>query len=74
VIEIARGGMHSIVQRYHVKLVRNLEREVNKICRAVRSSVENHGARVKAMIVFIVVNDDNIDDYLGVHQFRLWSR
>lgn len=46
-IEIVEAALHSIVQRYTREAgVRNLEREVNKICRkVVRGSVEAHGAR-----------------------------
>lgn len=72
-IEIVEAALHSIVRRYTREAgVRNLEREVNKICRkVVRGSVEAHGARApkKAERELIVVDDKNIDDYLGVHQF-----
>ncbi|MGO3106738.1 MAG: endopeptidase La, partial [Psychrobacter celer] len=46
-IEIVEAALHSIVRSYTREAgVRNLEREVNKICRkVVRGSVENHGAR-----------------------------
>ena len=72
-IEIVEAALHSIVQRYTREAgVRNLEREVNKICRkVVRGSVENHGARApkKDQRQLVVVDDNNIDDYLGVHQY-----
>ena len=72
-IEIVEAALHSIVQRYTREAgVRNLEREVNKICRkVVRGSVENHGARApkKDQRQLVVVDDHNIDDYLGVHQY-----
>lgn len=72
-IEIVEAALHSIVRRYTREAgVRNLEREVNKICRkVVRGSVEAHGARApkKSERELIVVDDKNIDDYLGVHQF-----
>ncbi|MDO5769779.1 MAG: endopeptidase La [Psychrobacter sp.] len=72
-IEIVPEALHSIVQRYTREAgVRNLEREVNKICRkVVRESVETHGARPpkKAERETVRVNEDNINDYLGVHQF-----
>lgn len=46
-IEIVEAALHSIVRSYTREAgVRNLEREVNKICRkVVRGSVETHGAR-----------------------------
>lgn len=72
-IEIVEAALHSIVRSYTREAgVRNLEREVNKICRkVVRGSVENHGARApkKAERELVVVDDKNIDDYLGVHQY-----
>lgn len=72
-IEIVEAALHSIVRSYTREAgVRNLEREVNKICRkVVRGSVETHGARApkKAERELIVVDDKNIDDYLGVHQY-----
>lgn len=72
-IEIIPEALHSIVQRYTREAgVRNLEREINKICRkVVRESVESHGSKPpkKAERELVVVNEDNISDYLGVHQF-----
>lgn len=72
-IEIIPEALHSIVQRYTREAgVRNLEREVNKICRkVVRESVETHGVRApkKAERQLVTVNEDNIQEYLGVHQF-----
>ena len=72
-IEIVEAALHSIVRSYTREAgVRNLEREVNKICRkVVRGLVETHGARApkKAERELVVVDDKNIDDYLGVHQY-----
>ncbi|MGP5312945.1 endopeptidase La [Psychrobacter faecalis] len=72
-IEIVEAALHSIVRSYTREAgVRNLEREVNKICRkVVRGSVETHGARApkKAERELVIVDDKNIDDYLGVHQY-----
>jgi ATP-dependent Lon protease len=72
-IEIVEAALHSIVRSYTREAgVRNLEREVNKICRkVVRGSVENHGARApkKDDRELVVVDDSNINDYLGVHQY-----
>ena len=72
-IEIVEAALHSIVRSYTREAgVRNLEREVNKICRkVVRGSVEAHGSRApkKAERDLVVVDADNISDYLGVHQF-----
>ncbi|MEC5208982.1 ATP-dependent Lon protease [Psychrobacter sp. PL15] len=72
-IEIVEAALHSIVRSYTREAgVRNLEREVNKICRKiVRGSVESHGARApkKDERKLVTVDDTNIDDYLGVHQY-----
>lgn len=72
-IEIVPEALHSIVQRYTREAgVRNLEREVNKICRkVVRKSIEKYGVRPskKTKIETVVVDDKNISDYLGVHQY-----
>ena len=72
-IEIVEAALHSIVQRYTREAgVRNLEREVNKICRkVVRGSVESHGTRApkKDERQLVVVDDNNIGDYLGVYQY-----
>lgn len=72
-IEIVPEALHSIVQRYTREAgVRNLEREVNKICRkVVRESIEKYGVKPskKTKIETVVVDADNISDYLGVHQY-----
>src|SRR5699024_11195897 len=50
----------------------NLEREVNKICRkVVRESIDKYGVKPskKTKIETVVVDADNISDYLGVHQY-----
>lgn len=72
-IEIVPEALHSIVQRYTREAgVRNLEREVNKICRkVVRESIDKYGVKPskKTKIETVVVDADNISDYLGVHQY-----
>lgn len=72
-IEIVPEALHSIVQRYTREAgVRNLEREVNKICRkVVRESIEKYGVKPakKTKVETVVVSKDNIVDYLGVHQY-----
>ena len=72
-IEIVPEALHSIVQHYTREAgVRNLEREVNKICRkVVRESIDKYGVKPskKTKIETVVVDADNISDYLGVHQY-----
>ncbi|WP_296404719.1 endopeptidase La [Psychrobacter sp.] len=72
-IEIVPEALHSIVQRYTREAgVRNLEREVNKICRkVVRESIDKYGVKPskKTKVETVIVDADNISDYLGVHQY-----
>lgn len=73
-VEITTDAVQTIVQRYTREAgVRNLEREINKIARKV---VKNHvqqdegNAKNNADTAeHVVVDADNIGDYLGVHQF-----
>lgn len=72
-IDITDEALTSIIRHYTREAgVRNLEREINKISRkAVRSQVEAHGTKHKkgTKIEPIVVNDDNIADFLGVKPY-----
>jgi ATP-dependent Lon protease len=68
-IDIKQTAVREIIQRYTREAgVRNLEREISKICRKV----------VKAMLLKsstrkITVNANNIEKYLGVKRFRFGS-
>lgn len=58
--------------RHHTREagVRNLEREINKICRkAVRKLVETPKPKKGKKNAPILVNDTNLDDYLGVRPY-----
>lgn len=74
-VEISNDALHAIVQRYTREAgVRNLEREINKIARkVVKANVEQateKGKKAdKTATETLVVNNDNISDYLGVYQF-----
>lgn len=74
-IDISNDALHAIVQRYTREAgVRNLEREINKIARkVVKANVEQateKGKKAdKTATETLVVNNDNISDYLGVYQF-----
>ncbi len=65
-IEITRDSVQDIIRYYTREAgVRNLEREISKICRKV----------VKAIVLGkddrkVIVTSENIDDYLGVRKFR----
>jgi ATP-dependent Lon protease len=68
-IEIEESAVREIIQRYTREAgVRNLEREISKICRKA----------VKAMLLKpssekLIVSDENIETYLGVKRFRFGS-
>lgn len=65
-LDISLEALHSIVRRYTREAgVRNLEREVNKICRKVVKQNVEKGKKTGSF----VVDDSNIADYLGVYQF-----
>ncbi|MFT5503500.1 MAG: ATP-dependent Lon protease, partial [Gammaproteobacteria bacterium] len=68
-IEFKLSAIREIIQRYTREAgVRNLEREVSKICRkAVKSLL------LKPSTKKIVVNNKNIENYLGVKKFRFGS-
>ena len=80
-VDISNDAIHAIVQRYTREAgVRNLEREINKIARkVVKSNVEQTPEKpVKgkktdksdpANVNTLVVNNDNIGEYLGVYQY-----
>lgn len=77
-VEISNDALHAIVQRYTREAgVRNLEREINKIARkVVKANVEQATEKTekgkkadKTATETLVVNNDNISDYLGVYQF-----
>lgn len=65
-LTITDNAIHQIVRRYTREAgVRNLEREIAKICRkVVKKAVENPKKHAP-----ITVDDSKLSDYLGVHQF-----
>ena len=68
-IDFQKSAVLEIIQRYTREAgVRNLEREISKVCRkAVKSMLLKPSAKK------IVVNAKNIDKYLGVKRFRFGS-
>jgi ATP-dependent Lon protease len=68
-IEIEESAVCEIIQRYTREAgVRNLEREISKICRkAVKSML------LKPSAEKLIVSDENIETYLGVKRFRFGS-
>jgi ATP-dependent Lon protease len=65
-IEITKESIQDIIRYYTREAgVRNLEREISKICRKVVKGIVLGKDEQK-----IAVTPDNIDDYLGVRKFR----
>jgi ATP-dependent Lon protease len=68
-IHISGGTIRSIIRYYTREAgVRNLEREIAKICRKVVTDVEKGAAREK-----ILVTQRNVEKYLGVKRYRFGS-
>jgi len=68
-LKITEAGIREIIQRYTREAgVRNLEREISKICRKVVKSI-----LLKPTGKKITVTAKNINDYLGVKRFRFGS-
>lgn len=70
-INITDEALHSIVRRYTREAgVRNLEREINKICRKVVRQAQDHEAdKNTTPHSQTKIDNQNIQDYLGVYQF-----
>ncbi len=68
-IDIRQGAVREIIQRYTREAgVRNLEREISKICRkAVKSMLLKPSTRK------LTITAKNIEKYLGVKRFRFGS-
>ena len=68
-IEIKQSAVSEIIQRYTREAgVRNLEREISKICRkAVKMMLLNPGTKK------LTIAEKNIEKYLGVKRFRFGS-
>ena len=65
-LEITEDAVRSIIRHYTREAgVRNLEREISKLCRkVVKNQLLDHSKDK------IVITADNISDYLGVQRFR----
>ncbi len=67
---IQEEAVRTIVQRYTREAgVRNLEREINKICRKIVKQNVEQGKNKSKTVNTITINDSNITDYLGVYPF-----
>jgi ATP-dependent Lon protease len=64
-LELDSSGMMDIIRRYTREAgVRNLEREISKICRKALTKI------IKKEEIKVVVNSENIENFLGVKKFK----
>jgi len=64
-MEVAESAIRGIIRYYTREAgVRSLEREISKICRKVVK-----GIQLKQYTSRVVVNEDNLNDFLGVRKF-----
>ncbi|WP_147651798.1 endopeptidase La [Vulcaniibacterium gelatinicum] len=69
-LKIAESAIRDIVRYYTRESgVRNLEREIAKICRKVVRELALAGARQKARIGAVNVTSKNLEKYLGVRRY-----
>lgn len=69
-LKIAEAAVHDIVRYYTREAgVRNLEREIAKICRKVVKEIALAGPKPKARKSPLAVTNKNLDKYLGVRRF-----
>ncbi len=69
-LKISEGAVRDIVRYYTRESgVRNLEREVSKICRKVVKEIALAGPRKGAKPMAVSVTPKNLDKYLGVQRF-----
>ena len=69
-LKIAEAAVHDIVRYYTREAgVRNLEREIAKICRKVVKEIALAGPKPKARKAPLTVGSKNLDKYLGVRRF-----
>lgn len=72
-IELTESSVRDIVRYYTREAgVRNLEREMAKVCRKVVKEQyrKDKNAKVQAEKEKIIVESKNLENYLGVHRFR----
>jgi ATP-dependent Lon protease len=75
-ISVAESAIRDIIRYYTREAgVRSLERDVGKICRKVVKKLlaepeANKAAKSKAVIPQVVVNSENLSDYLGVRRYN----
>ena len=63
--ELQSSGLMEIIRRYTREAgVRNLEREISKICRKALTKI------IKKEEIKAIVNDENIEAFLGVKKFK----
>ncbi len=69
-LKIAEAAIRDIVRYYTRESgVRNLEREIAKICRKVVKEIALAGPQAKKAVKTVAVNARNLDKYLGVRRY-----
>ena len=69
-LKIGEAAVHDIVRYYTREAgVRNLEREIAKICRKVVKEIALAGPKPKARKTPLSIGSKNLDKYLGVRRF-----
>ena len=68
-IEISEEAVRDMIRYYSREAgVRNLERDISKICRKVVKDLLLKSEKTK-----VLVTPENLDTYLGVKRFQLWA-
>jgi ATP-dependent Lon protease len=63
--DLSKSGLLEIIRRYTREAgVRNLEREIAKLCRKALTKI------VKSEVTHLSITDKNIEDFLGVKKFK----
>lgn len=69
-IDIKKDALLEIIRHYTLEAgVRNLDREINKICRKVVTQIDKKSSKKKPHISKVIVNNEKLPEYLGPQQF-----
>lgn len=69
-IDIKKDALLEIIRHYTLEAgVRNLDREINKICRKVVTQLDKKSNKKNARISKIIIDNAKLSEYLGPQQF-----
>ncbi len=69
-IDLQKSAVVDIIRYYTREAgVRNLERDISKICRKVVKEIDENTNKKNA-VKPVVISESNVEKYLGVHKFR----